>query len=175
MGAQTVNGKIYTLSGIRREGGFLTPRFDATEVYDPVTDSWTTKASIPTSVWGYASTVVDNKIYVIGGWNMTPSGWSPANSNQVYDHETDTWRYQTAPKVALGRSAAGTTTGDMAPERIYVVGGMDQYHISDLTQVYNPQPNAWSSGKAMPTARYGLGVAVVNDDILRHWRKHQRW
>jgi N-acetylneuraminic acid mutarotase len=161
--AQTVNGKIYTLSGIRNEALFITPRFDATEVYDPANDSWTTKASIPTSVWDYASTVVDNKIYVVGGWNMTPSGWSPANSNQVYDTETDTWSYRAAPKVALGRSAAGTTTGVMAPERIYVVGGMDEYHISDLTQVYNPQSNVWSSGKAMPTARYGLGVAVVDD------------
>jgi len=163
LGAHAVNGKIYTLSGIRREGLFITLRFGATEVYDPANDSWTTKASIPTRVWGYASTVADNKIYVIGGWNMTPSGWSSAKSNQVYDPETDTWSYRAAPKVALGRSAAGTTTGDMAPERIYVVGGMDQYRISDLTQVYDPQPNAWSSGKTMPTARYGLGVAVVND------------
>lgn len=165
LGAQTVNGKIYTLSGVRHEALFITQRFGATEVYDPANDSWTTKASIPTRVWGYASTVVDNKIYVIGGWNMTPSGWNPADSNQVYDTETDTWSYRAAPKVALARSAAGTTTGDMAPERIYVVGGMDEYHIRDLTQVYNSQPNAWSSGKTMPTARYGLGVAVVNDEF----------
>jgi N-acetylneuraminic acid mutarotase len=165
LGAQTVNGKIYTLSGIRSEALFITPRFDATEVYDPANDSWTKKASIPTRVWGYASTVVDNKIYVIGGWNMTPSGWSPADSNQVYDPEMDIWSYRAAPKVALARSAAGTTTGVMAPERIYVVGGMDEYHIRDLTQAYNSQPNAWSSGKTMPTARYGLGVAVVNDEF----------
>ena len=165
LGAQTVNGKIYTLSGIRREALFITLRFGVTEVYDPADDSWTTKASILTSVWGYASTVVDNKIYVIGGWNMTSSGWSPAKSNQVYDTETDTWRYRAASNVALGRSAAGTTTGDMAPKRVYVLGGMDQYHISDLTQVYNPETNVWSFGKIMPTARYGLGVAVVNDEF----------
>jgi len=163
LGANAVNGKIYTLSGVRYELLFVTSRFRETEVYDPANDSWTTKAPIPTHVWGYASTVVDNKIYVIGGWNMTSYGASPAQSNQVYDPETDTWSYRAASKVALSRLAAGTTTGDMAPKRIYVLGGMDQYHISDLTQVYNPETNGWSFGKAMPNPRYGLGVAVLND------------
>jgi len=163
LGAQTVNGKIYTLSGIRREALFITLRFGVTEVYDPANDSWTTKLSIPTRVWGYASTVVDNKVYVIGGWNMTSSGWSSAKSNQVYDPEMDTWSYRAASEVALAKSAAGTTTGDMAPERVYVLGGMDEHHISDLTQAYNPETNFWSYGKTMQTARYGLGVAVVND------------
>jgi N-acetylneuraminic acid mutarotase len=163
LSAQTVNGKIYTLSGIRCEALFITPRYDVTEVYDPATDSWTTKASIPTSVWGYASTVVDNKIYVIGGWNMTSYGWSAARSNQVYDPKTDTWISRAAPKIALARSAAGTTTGDIAPKRIYILGGMDQHNIRDLTQVYNPETNVWSYGKPMPTVRFGLGVAVVND------------
>jgi len=163
LGAQTVNGKIYTLSGVYHENLFLLVRFDVTEVYDPANDSWTTKASIPTHVWGYASTVVDNKIYVIGGWNWTSYGASPAKSNQVYDPETDTWSYRAASQVGLSRSAAGRTTGDMAPKRIYVLGGMDQYHISDLTQVYNPETNAWSFGKTMPNPRYGLGVAVLND------------
>jgi N-acetylneuraminic acid mutarotase len=163
LGAETVNGKIVTLSGVRHEALFITRRFGVTEVYDPSMDSWSSKASIPTSVWDYASTIVDNKIYVLGGWNLTSSGWSPANSNQVYNYSTDTWVNRTASKVAVARSATGTTTGDIASKRIYLLGGMDQHNIKDLTQVYNPETNVWSFGKTMPTARIGLDVAVVND------------
>ncbi|GAI53616.1 unnamed protein product, partial [marine sediment metagenome] len=36
---------------------------------------------------------------------------------------------------------------------------------TNINQVYDPQTDAWSTGTSMPTARQGLGVAVVNDLI----------
>jgi len=72
--ANVVNGKIYLISGLvpdNRWPNANTPiyttfkRTDVTEVYDPATDTWTTKASIPNAVSYYASGVVDNKIYVV--------------------------------------------------------------------------------------------------------------
>src|SRR3990170_5621441 len=33
----------------------------------------------------------------------------------------------------------------------------------NLTQVYHPESDTWSVGASMQTARWGLGVAVVND------------
>ena len=62
MQANVVNGKIYVIGGEESDGVVA-----VNEVYHPVTDTWSTKTSIPTPVSAYASAVVDEKIYVIGG------------------------------------------------------------------------------------------------------------
>jgi hypothetical protein len=37
------------------------------EEYDPITDTWTRKANMPTARWGLSSSAVDGKIYAVGG------------------------------------------------------------------------------------------------------------
>ena len=62
--AAVVNNKIYVFGG-RNSNGFLS----TVEVYDPLTDTWSIKTSMPTQREGLVSAVVINKIYVIGGCN----------------------------------------------------------------------------------------------------------
>ncbi|UCC58676.1 MAG: PEF-CTERM sorting domain-containing protein [Candidatus Bathyarchaeum sp.] len=61
-----------------------------------------------------------------------------------------------------GNAAAGVTSGVLAPTRIYVLGG---YPTFNLNQIYDPETDTWTMGALMPTNRYGLGVAVVDDLI----------
>ncbi|MBC7130209.1 hypothetical protein H5T51_03170, partial [Candidatus Bathyarchaeota archaeon] len=126
------------------------------EVYDPATDSWTTKAPIPIGVSGYASAVVDNKIYVIGGY-------VGRNYNQIYDVESDTWSQGAPLPVGVGGAAAGATTGVNAPKKIYVIGGYQNLDPVDFNQIYDPETDTWDMGAQMPTPRGGLDVAVIND------------
>jgi hypothetical protein len=53
----------------------------------------------------------------------------------------------------------------LAPKRIYVIGGYNDIRGQGFTlnQVYDPETDTWTMGAQMPTSRYGLGVAVVND------------
>ncbi len=52
--------------------------------YDPATDTYETKASVPTPRTWSTAAVVDGKIYLIGGYSYgSPSGASDAN--EVYD------------------------------------------------------------------------------------------
>ena len=154
--ANVVNGKIYLIGGSKpfnpNDPSFVP---NVNEVYDPSTDSWTTKTPPPTQVSSYASAVVDNKIYVIGGWNG-----SRIHINQIYNPETDTWSFGSQIPNAGAGAAAGATTGVMAPKRIYVLGGNPTF---TLNQVYDPETDTWTMGAQMPTSRYGLGIAVVND------------
>jgi len=156
MGANVVDGKIYVIGGGQR-----TPNddFDVNEVYDPATDTWTTKTPIPTGVDYYASAVVDNKIYIMGG------AISPTTLNQIYDTETDTWSSGASLPTGVDSAAAGVTAGDTETERIFVIGGKRGLDAVNLNQVYDPETDTWVAGTAMPTARYGLGVAVVNDSL----------
>ena len=160
--ANVVDGKIYLIGGLETPVGSGPNVSVLTEVYDPATDSWTTKKPIPTGVYYYASAVVDNKIYVMGG--CRPSAGTP-NLNQIYDPETDTWSYGKPLPTPVTDAGAGATTGVWAPKRIYVVGGRINYSWdgTNINQVYNPENDSWTVGASMPTARYHLAVAVVND------------
>jgi N-acetylneuraminic acid mutarotase len=146
--AHLVNGKIYLIGG----------NSIVNEVYDPVTDSWTTKTPIPIGVGYYASAVVDNKIYIIGG----AVGLS---HNQIYDTETDTWSSGASLPTGVDSAAAGVTAGVTDTQRIFVIGGKENLDAVNLNQVYDPETNTWVAGPWLPTARYGLGVAVLNDSL----------
>jgi N-acetylneuraminic acid mutarotase len=160
--ANVVDEKIYLVSGMKYAGvppvfGQLT---DINEVYDPSTDSWSTKTPIPTSISYYPSAVVDNKIYLMGGTFLTNI------PTQIYNPETDTWNYGKTIPTAVFSPAAGATTGLLAPKRIYVFGGqVDANIVTNLTQVYDPENDTWTTGTPMPTPRWSLGVAVVDDEL----------
>jgi hypothetical protein len=151
-----VNGKIYVIGGFVPDGSGSGggSRLAINEVYDPVTDSWTTKTPMPIAGLSYISAVVDNEIYITDS----------KMKNQIYNVETDTWRLGASPPSDIGHGAAGATTGVNSPKRIYVLtemlGGESRFN-----QVYDPEHDSWTFGVAVPTSRLDFGVAVV-DDVL---------
>ena len=61
-----VDGKIYALGGyVPGVTGHL--GVATVEVYDPATDTWTAGPDMPAGRFGPRTSVVDGKIYVIGG------------------------------------------------------------------------------------------------------------
>jgi N-acetylneuraminic acid mutarotase len=159
--ANVINGTIYLIGGYVLDNnsdlGFSVS--DLNEVYDPATDTWTTKASIPTATSIYASEVVDDKVYVI-------SGDGADELNQIYDPETDTWSQRTSLTSSTATAVASATTGMNAPKRIYVLG--QYFHLPQqpyFNLAYNPETDSWTGGVAMPTARRGLGVAFLRDKL----------
>jgi N-acetylneuraminic acid mutarotase len=152
--ANVVNGKIYLMGGVKELGyNQGVQQLNVNEVYDPSSDTWTTKASMPNPE-GYVSAVVDNKIYIIG-----------PGLTEIYDPYADKWSTASYPPVNITAggangvaAAAAATTGKMAPKRIYVYDGAS-------FQVYDPQNNSWSLGADPPTSRQYLGIAVVNDTL----------
>lgn len=156
--ANVVNGKIYVLGGY--------PNNTLNEVYDPVADNWTLKASIPIDVYG-VSVVYESKIYLIGCYARGDYPYT-APITQVYDPENDTWSKKCAvgPNF-VGKSFVAVTSGITAPKRIFVF-----YNPADapnsglyLNQVYDPEKDSWTSGNSFPTSRQDFGVAVVDDFV----------
>jgi RNA polymerase sigma factor (sigma-70 family) len=109
-----VNGKIYAIGG--RFGTFNQgPAFSAVEEYDPATDKWTKKADMPTARWGLSASVLNGKIYAIGGSVDDTNALSVV---EVYDPVTNTWAK--GPGMQTGRLYFSTSTID---GKIYAVGG----------------------------------------------------
>ncbi len=146
--ANVVNGKIYLIGGsfgFANNLGF----YSVNEVYDPVTDSWAIGAAIPVSVSSYASTAINNEIYILGG--ITKSAL-----NQIYDPKNDNWSSGSPNPAGWYKAVASATTNMNAPTQIYVFD-------ETATYSYDPANDSWANGTSMPTARGFAGVAVVND------------
>ena len=150
--ANVVNGKIYLIGG--------NPNGTLNQVYDPASNTWFTKASVPTAVTSYASAVVDNKIYVI-----------TTNLTQIYDPESNSWSHGTAAPLPAILGTASATTGVNAPKRIYVFGADADLPFWQLTtrsftaQSYDPKTDTWTVCSSVPTDRFSASTAVV-DDLL---------
>ena len=152
MDANVIDGKIYVIGGSKpfnpNEPSYV-PNIN--EVYDPETNTWSNAIPPPVQVSNYASAVFDNKIYIF-----------TEHLTQIFDPQTNSWSNGTSmPNHGWG-AAAGATTGNFAPKRIYVLGGNPTFNYN---QIYDPETDTWTLGASMPTNRYGLGVAVINDAI----------
>jgi N-acetylneuraminic acid mutarotase len=157
LSASVVNGKIYVVGG-HFVGPYLISS-NVLEVYDPETDTWTTKSPMLTAVYSCSSAVIDNKIFVLENSFNGHAG----SLNQIYNAENDSWSYGRSIPFEVAGAAAAATTGIFAPKRIYLVGGGASANSSH--QVYNPENDTWSTAAQLPTFRSYLGLAVV-DDIL---------
>jgi N-acetylneuraminic acid mutarotase len=152
--ANEVNGKIYVMAGCTFPHPSFPTLCNKTEVYDPITDSWTEKAQMPDFTGlgigeNVASAVIGNTIYVLVGETL-----------HIYTPENDSWNLGASISTKIyGSPAMGSTTGEMAPKRIYVLGDASR----NLNQVYDPETDTWTNATSMPTPRQSLGVAVVND------------
>jgi hypothetical protein len=171
--ANVVDRKIYLIGGRTMEkatdtGDYWLPGLmtyntsDVNEVYDPATNSWTRKASIPNPVASYASAVVNNKIYIISG--CTPSG-NITGLVQVYDPQTDNWNLAAPIPNPVENAAAGAVV-DAASDVVYVIGGCTEsrrYAGSNFNQVYFPENDSWATSTPINSNTRALSIAVVNN------------
>ncbi len=148
LAAVSLNGKIYAV------GGYRLTYSKANEEYDPVTNTWATKAAMPTARTGLAAAAVNGKLYAVGGWIS-----SPLATNEEYDPATDIWATKTAIPTARSWLAVAVVNG-----RLYAVGG-DNGSFTSANEEYDPATNNWATKAAMPTARDYLVAAVVDDKL----------
>jgi hypothetical protein len=154
LGIAAVNGKIYAIGGNTETGympnsegndyqakGWIT---NTTEEYDPATDRWTFKTSMPTPRYNFAIAAYQNKIYCMGGIVDWLSGKiNYTNVNEVYDPATDTWEPKTP--MLMAASAQASVIGD----KIYLVGSDSN---STIVQAYDPATDSWTIKTPMPAA-----------------------
>lgn len=174
--AATVNGKIYVIGGASlHPGSSETALYPArphrsvstVEEYDPKTDTWSERSSMPTARNHAAVGVVNNKVYVIGGRLGSAFIFTASNTNVVeeYDPATDQWGLVKA-RMPTERSGGAWA---VYKGRIYVAGGEHQDgHLMAAfraVEAYDPSTNRWSELPMMPMPRHGLAGAVVADRL----------
>ena len=117
--AVVIDSKIYVIGGYNWQQGPLTDKFVASiEEYNPKTDQWRELPDMPMFKFMFASVVVNNEIYTIGGAN-TPGGNRLVRISDVdvYNPTTNTWR-EVEPMTILKATRAVVVKGT-----IYALGG----------------------------------------------------
>ena len=122
--------------------------------------TWTQKADMPTARSCFSTSVVNGKIYAIGGIvNATSAALSVV---EEYDSRTDTWSTRTNIPTARSFHGACAVQG-----RVYIIGGTQTVLGSGLSTVeeYDPVSDTWTTKADMPTARRCLSASVANGKI----------
>ncbi len=125
LAAATVNGKIYAIGGLDFTNDNSPINIVATvEEYDPLTNSWTNKAPMPTAREQLAAAAVNGKIYAIGGFD----GGVRLATVEEYDPLTNSWATIATMPTARRLLAAAEANG-----KIYAIGGNDASNTSLAT------------------------------------------
>ena len=149
-----VDGIIYAIGGYRNSVVIAT-----VEAYDPVTDTWTKKADMPTARGLHSVSVVNGKIYALGG--QTQSTFDAFATVEVYDPETDTWTRKGDMPVPRNFSTC------VVDDKIYGFGGRATRGGSPLSPVfeYDTATDIWTELGNLPVNNGGMGVSTVGRRI----------
>jgi N-acetylneuraminic acid mutarotase len=128
--------------------------------YDPATDTYTTLTNVPTPRTWSTVGVVNNKIYIIGGYSYGSPGGA-TNVNEMYDPTTNTW----TTKAPMPVSKYGTTRENpVINGKIYVTPGLDSGFHTD-NYAYDPATNTWQQKQPLVHPRDGVGCGVINNKL----------
>lgn len=147
LAAAVVGRKLYAIGGdlnlCFQSGG--TP-LNRVEEYNPDTDTWTTKAPMPTPRRFLAAAAVNGIIYAVGGDN---GGVSPSTIEgtklEAYDPASDTWTTK-APVPDGGRTILMAAAIDNV---LYAIGGQSGFLRSSVF-AYDTATDSWSNKAFIP-------------------------
>jgi hypothetical protein len=101
--------------------------FNYLDVYNPVTNAWTSLANSASPHGNPAFGVINDKFYVAGGQTAV------TNALEMYDPENNTWTSLTPMPTAVENCASVALNGFL-----YVFGGDDGVNRLTTVQAYNP-------------------------------------
>lgn len=152
LAASVIGGTLYALggdTGYNRSTGAL-------DAYEPATDTWISKAPMPTPRIYLGVGAVDGILYAVGGRNGTPVVF---NTLEAYNPKTNAWTAKAPMPTARFALGVGVIKGIL-----YAAGGYSATNVPlNVLEAYDPKRNAWSTKAPMPAVRTSFGAAVVND------------
>ena len=155
-----IAGKLYVAGGHDFSGSSLILLANL-EAYDPVSNSWTTLAAMPTARSAAGGGVVNGLLYVIGG-AIGSSAAVPVGTVEAYDPTTNTWSTKApmpTPRHMVGVAVVGNI--------LYAIGGhgADSGNLVTTVEAYDPISNTWSTKAGMPTPRAHFGATEADGTI----------
>ncbi|MBP0114142.1 Kelch repeat-containing protein [Bradyrhizobium vignae] len=174
--AVALNGEIYLIGGVQADvrdapTAPLSPGspqrvLGTVEQYDPSTDQWSVRASMPTPRNHLFAAAAGGKIYAIGGRIGSAQITVAEDTNVVeeYDPARDQW-------IGKGRAPIRRSgmAGAVADGKIYVAGGEYQDWEGAkafwAVQSYDPEKGRWGTLPRMQLAHHGFAAGLIGDTL----------
>ena len=123
-------------------------------------NTWKTKSPMPTGRSYLAATVMDGKIYAIGGYGGHNGSY--LSTVEQYDPSTDSWQTLADMHTERYWLAAAAVNG-----RIHAIGGYNIHIGGNLNTVeqYDPSTDSWQTLADMHTERDKLAATVMDGKI----------
>jgi N-acetylneuraminic acid mutarotase len=149
-----IHGILYAVAG-EFDNGSRVRFLNTVEAYNPATNTWKTKASIPRKRRCSAAGVINGILYIVGGYDG-----HAMRTLDAYNPTTDSWTTKASMPAERSQLASGVING-----RLYEVGGASRQHIFNTVNAYDPVTNTWTADTPMPTALWGLAAGVINGTL----------
>jgi small nuclear ribonucleoprotein (snRNP)-like protein len=152
LGVGVINGVLYAVGGQGGNDGNPYGILGTVEAYDPATNSWSTKATMPTPRSGIGVGVVNGVLYAVGGYTSGNFGIITTGTVEAYDPATNSWSTKASMPTPRREPRVGVINGSL-----YAV---DRYY--GTLEAYDPAANSWTTKAPLPTLGSGVDVGVVN-------------
>lgn len=138
---------------------WITPVAHATDVSVDVSqiNNWTNGTKMPTPRAEVGVTLVDGKIYTVGG---EESKIKKSKIVEAYDIESGEWSRVASLPIGMNHVGVSSYNG-----KIYAVGGTHENGYSDKLFIYDPSDDKWREGNSMPAARTALTVNFIQGKL----------
>jgi N-acetylneuraminic acid mutarotase len=153
------NATLYAIGGANAGGTVLR----TVEAYNPVTNTWTARASLPAArEGGNGAVTINGIVYLAGGQNA-----SGVLTRTLYAYKTSTNAWSTrAPMPAYGACGGSAVIA----ARVYVFSGCTRSSTgaqvdAGLLHRYNPTTNTWATLKAAPVTHFRPVVAAIGGKL----------
>jgi hypothetical protein len=149
--------------------------------FDPAQGTWTEMTPLPEPRSSHDAIVLDDRLYVVGGWNLHGSDdgeWHQSAWVADLRQRPIVWQPIPGPGVARRAAALATFAG-----KVVLLGGLGEDGMLDSVQSFDPTAGRWADGPKLPgkafgTAALGIGdqlYATVMDGRLLAWNGGDTW
>ncbi|KAK3153540.1 hypothetical protein QOZ80_2BG0176780 [Eleusine coracana subsp. coracana] len=173
-----VDGCIYVLGGFSRSS-----TMKCVWRYDPFVNSWLEVSSMSTGRAFCKTSLLNNKLYVVGGISKGKNGLTPLQSAEVFDPRTGVWaevpdmtfsKVQALPTVFLAELLRPIATGMTSyrgklhvPQTLYSW----PFFVDVGGEIYDPETNSWAEmpvgmGEGWPARQAGTKLSAIVDGEL---------
>lgn len=131
--------------------------------FDPKTKSWEDLPPLPTPRSSHDAVVLDDKLYVVGGWTMKGGDVEWSETMLVMDLSAKKLKWKEIPQPFRRRALMAAAFDG----KIHVVGGFsDENKVLLNLSIYDPATESWSEGPKLPEGdrTTGFSPAVGVDE-----------
>ncbi|HEV2120254.1 MAG TPA: kelch repeat-containing protein [Candidatus Bathyarchaeia archaeon] len=153
------NGNIYVVGGRTTDAPTNGGSLRILEIYHVTTNSWTTGTSLPSGLADAHTALLNEKIYVFGGFTTTGTA---STTTYIYDITSDSWTSGASAPAGLVDPAAG-----VCGPQIYVIGGSTaNLGLQNSNYAYNPTTDTWNNSLSIPRATAEVQAISYRGEIF---------